>query len=85
MREAAIAEFADFGFDNASVDSIAARAQVSKRTLYNHFSSKEELFQALVSEVGWRISVTATIRYSPQVSLRAQIRRFVRGDAGSDD
>ncbi len=77
MREAAIAEFAEFGFDNASVDSIAARAQVSKRTLYNHFPSKEALFRALVSEVGRRISVSATIRYSPRLSLRAQILKFV--------
>lgn len=78
LRDAAIAEFAQSGFDNASVDAIAARAQVSKRTLYNHFPSKEDLFKALVSEVGQRISVSATIRYSPRASLRAQILRFVR-------
>lgn len=78
MREAAIAEFAQFGFDNASVDSIAVRAGVSKRTLYNHFPSKEALFQSLVGDVGRRISVSAAIRYSPRLSLRAQIRRFVR-------
>lgn len=78
MREAAIAEFAEFGFDNASVDSIATRAQVSKRTLYNHFPSKDALFQSLVSEVGRRITLTAAIRYSPRLSLRVQILRFVK-------
>jgi TetR/AcrR family transcriptional regulator of autoinduction and epiphytic fitness len=77
MREAAIAEFTELGFDNASVDAIAARAQVSKRTLYNHFPNKEELFRSLVSEVGRRISMSATIEYSPSQPLRAQVRRFV--------
>ena len=78
MCDAAIAEFAQSGYDSASVDAIAARAQVSKRTLYNHFPSKEDLFKALVSEVGLRISVPATLRYAPHIPLREQVLRFVR-------
>ncbi|MCF5632840.1 TetR family transcriptional regulator, partial [Pseudomonas syringae] len=39
---AAIAEFGDRGFEITSMDRIAARAEVSKRTVYNHFPSKEE-------------------------------------------
>ena len=78
MCDAAIAEFAQCGYDNASVDAIAARAQVSKRTLYNHFPSKEDLFKALVSEVGLRISVRTAIRYAPRLPLREQVLRFVR-------
>jgi TetR/AcrR family transcriptional repressor of mexJK operon len=34
----------------ASMDAIAAAAGVSKQTVYNHFQSKNELFQAVVAD-----------------------------------
>ncbi|MGV6874260.1 TetR/AcrR family transcriptional regulator [Pseudochelatococcus sp. B33] len=40
--------FFDRGFDGSSMDEIARAAGVSKATIYAHFASKEELFQALV-------------------------------------
>lgn len=44
---AARAAFLQDGFD-VGMDAIAASASVSKVTVYNHFSSKEELFVAIV-------------------------------------
>lgn len=41
---AARAEFARKGYDGARVDSIIARAKVSKNLLYHHFRSKEDLY-----------------------------------------
>ena len=38
------------GFDAASMDQIALAAGVSKRTVYNRFRSKEELFGAAITE-----------------------------------
>ncbi len=38
------------GFDAASMDQIALTAGVSKRTVYNRFRSKEELFAAAIME-----------------------------------
>ena len=38
------------GFDTASMDQIALTAGVSKRTVYNRFRSKEELFGAAIEE-----------------------------------
>jgi TetR/AcrR family transcriptional repressor of mexJK operon len=38
------------GYDGASMDEIALAAQVSKRTVYNRFRSKEELFAATIEE-----------------------------------
>lgn len=35
------------GYTRASVDAIAAEAGVSTRTIYNHFTDKEELFRAV--------------------------------------
>lgn len=40
--------FLEKGFDGASMDEIARASTVSKATIYVYFSSKEELFQALV-------------------------------------
>ena len=36
------------GYDGASMDAIALKAAVSKRTVYNRFKSKEELFAAAI-------------------------------------
>lgn len=44
------ATFLAHGFDGASMDQIALAAGVSKRTVYNRFNSKEELFGATIEE-----------------------------------
>nr|MDQ2688235.1 TetR/AcrR family transcriptional regulator [Armatimonadota bacterium] len=43
--------FLEMGFERASMDVIAARAQTSKRTLYAHFESKENLYLAVIDLV----------------------------------
>ena len=45
---AATALFIDEGYAGVSMDDIARHAGVSKQTVYNHFSSKENLFQAAI-------------------------------------
>ena len=40
--------FLDFGYDTVSMDEVAEAAGTTKRTLYNHFGSKERLFEAVV-------------------------------------
>lgn len=47
---AARATFLSHGYDAASMDQIALAASVSKRTVYNRFRSKEELFAAAIEE-----------------------------------
>jgi len=47
---AACETFLARGFDGASMDQIALTAGVSKRTVYNRFRSKEELFGAAITE-----------------------------------
>ncbi|APR81490.1 Transcriptional regulator, TetR family protein [Minicystis rosea] len=46
--EAAKRVFLREGFSRASVDAIAAEAEVSKQTIYNHFGDKERLFFAVI-------------------------------------
>jgi AcrR family transcriptional regulator len=56
ILEAALSVFAEKGFAAARMDDIAARAGVSKGTIYLYFPSKEAVFKALVREtVGARI------------------------------
>jgi AcrR family transcriptional regulator len=48
--DAALACFAERGFAATKLDDIAAKAGVSKGTVYLYFPSKEELFKAVVRE-----------------------------------
>jgi len=50
LLEAALALFVERGFAATRLDEVATRAGVSKGTLYLYFSSKEELFKAVVRQ-----------------------------------
>src|ERR1700722_1995912 len=50
ILDAALAGFAARGFAAARMEDIAARAGVTKGTLYLYFTSKDELFKSLVRE-----------------------------------
>lgn len=75
---AAIAEFRDNGFEVTSMDRIAARAEVSKRTVYNHFPSKEELFAEILLRLWCRIGENSDSAYRPGVALREQLRSMLQ-------
>ncbi|MFH4665114.1 TetR/AcrR family transcriptional regulator [Vibrio cidicii] len=49
--------FLEFGVQNTSMDKLAALAGVSKRTVYNHFASKEALVMELLS-VLWKSAIS---------------------------
>ncbi len=49
--DAAVHEFQARGYYATSMNAIAAAANVSKRTLYNHFDSKEALFDAIMESL----------------------------------
>lgn len=71
--EAAIAEFRASGFESTSMDKIAATAGVSKRTVYNHFPSKDELFAQILHELWCSIGAMQPPPYEPAVPLRQQL------------
>ncbi|MDO8279019.1 MAG: TetR/AcrR family transcriptional regulator, partial [Burkholderiaceae bacterium] len=50
LLDAALALFVEKGFAATRVEEVAARAGVSKGTLFLYFASKEELFKAVVRE-----------------------------------
>ena len=48
ILDAALDVFADSGFHETSLDDVALRAGVSKALIYEHFTSKQALFDALL-------------------------------------
>ncbi|MBP5941126.1 TetR/AcrR family transcriptional regulator [Streptomyces sp. LBUM 1476] len=50
IMRAARAVFGREGYTRAGVDTIALEAGVSNRTIYNHFTDKEQLFQTVALE-----------------------------------
>lgn len=71
---AAKEEFIQHGFLAANMDRVCAAAEVSKRTLYRHFESKELLFESVLTII--QSSVDETIRYpfEPERSLHEQLK-----------
>jgi TetR/AcrR family transcriptional regulator of autoinduction and epiphytic fitness len=47
--------FLKHGFDGVSMDQLAAEAGVARRTLYNQFKSKEEIFREMLLHLSNRI------------------------------
>ncbi|GAA2349899.1 TetR/AcrR family transcriptional regulator [Saccharopolyspora halophila] len=58
ILDAAEELFVSSGYETASVDAIAARAEVSKRTVYDHFGDKRALFQGVLERCGEALLVT---------------------------
>ncbi|PKH20834.1 TetR/AcrR family transcriptional regulator [Pseudomonas fluorescens] len=74
---AAIAEFRKNGFEVTSMDRIAATAGVSKRTVYNHFPSKEELFAEILHQLWASSAAQLDVAYSSDQPLRDQLRKLL--------
>lgn len=78
--EGAIDVFISMGYELASMDKIAETAGVSKRTVYNHFGSKENLFQAIVDDFLAQRQRLKTITYHSEKSLEEQLLTFANAE-----
>lgn len=50
ILDAAAVNFAESGYERASIEAIAAAAGVSKPTVYSHFGNKEQLFRESIAQ-----------------------------------
>ena len=79
MLDAAKAVFFEEGYPTASMDRIAARAGVTKRTVYAHFESKHALFAAVVARacanVVSQIPTADRLSDDPRVGLPLALHR----------
>ena len=80
IMEGAVKVFTKNGFDASSMDHIAEVAGVSKRTVYNHFPSKEILFQAIVADFLKQRDEIKPIRYASVLSLEEQLKEFAKAE-----
>lgn len=73
---AAIAEFQEKGYAGASMDRISERAHVSKRTVYNHFDSKDALFRAISQSLADQVNQALELSYDPALPIREALVRL---------
>jgi AcrR family transcriptional regulator len=73
--------FLELGFERASMDEVASRAQTSKRSVYAHFESKEKLFLAIIELVRGlflsRIKEPGVYSDKPAEALEAFCARYL--------
>jgi AcrR family transcriptional regulator len=74
ILDAALAVFAEKGFAAARMEDIAARAGVTKGTIYLYFPSKEEVFKTLVRE---HIGVTLADVAQQAAAYQGSVRDFL--------
>jgi len=76
ILEIASQMFNEVGFDRASMSEISARLGGSKATLYNYFSSKEEIFiEVMRQQAGQQFELTFASLVEAD-DLRATLQRF---------
>ncbi len=71
--DAALEEFQLSGYQGANMDTIAERAQVSKRTVYNHFPSKQSLFEHIADTVWEQANAATQADFNTKVPIKTQL------------
>jgi AcrR family transcriptional regulator len=78
ILDAALSVFAEHGIDAAKLEEIAARAGVSKGTIYLYFASKEELFREVVRQRVGPAIANADKAIESEESAEAQLKTYLR-------
>jgi TetR/AcrR family transcriptional repressor of mexJK operon len=72
--------FLKAGFGGSSMDEVAARARVSKMTVYRHFGSKEDLFAGVITDLCSQIvdqDLQSIFEQEPYEALRQYAQRMI--------
>lgn len=85
ILEAAAAEFAEVGYDAATLERIGDRVGLSKGSLYYYVDNKQQLLAALLDETVTRIQRAAALPEgaSPAQRLRAFVRAHVEASVAT--
>ncbi|MFC3853205.1 TetR/AcrR family transcriptional regulator [Salinispirillum marinum] len=73
--------FCRHGLEQTSMDQVADKANVSKRTVYNHFSTKEALFHAILVQMQASLSETPEVVFDPEQPIEAQLLDIAQQEA----
>lgn len=70
--------FNHFGFKKTSVDDVARALQISKKTIYQHFSSKEEIFYHIVSRIARQYRAKMERKLDTYPTYREKLEHLIR-------
>ena len=79
LLDAAAGEFGEKGFHEASISSITARAGIALGSFYTYFPSKDELFRALVRDMGDKVREAAAKANRPALDPLSIEREALAG------
>ena len=80
ILNAAMTAFREQGVKSTSMDKLAELAGVSKRTVYNHFATKEDLVLSLLAEMWQQFMLRSDLRYDPNITPRVQLRELIEAE-----
>lgn len=67
----------DHNFQEFALDAVAKRARVTRRTLYNHFLNKQELYVFIRTEALRRLMIKRTIDIPERMEIEDGVRYFI--------
>ncbi|MCT4614939.1 MAG: TetR/AcrR family transcriptional regulator [Marinifilaceae bacterium] len=76
--KAAINTFEKVGFNEATMDQIAKEAGAVKKTLYNHFETKDKLLEVIVEECISSSQQTSLFKYNPEQPIDIQLVEIIK-------
>jgi AcrR family transcriptional regulator len=79
ILDAAVAVFDDEGFAGSSVDRIAARADVTRATVYHHFDSKLGLLEALAADAADQAGLADIVALGESASTVGEVHALLEG------
>ncbi|MEU9272598.1 TetR family transcriptional regulator [Streptomyces sp. NPDC048251] len=84
METVALRLFEDRGFDQVTIDEIAAEAHISVRTFYRYFPAKEDVFQVRIDRSSEALRVALAARQVDEAPLRS-LRLALEETASQED
>ncbi|WP_254634188.1 TetR/AcrR family transcriptional regulator [Mesorhizobium sp. GbtcB19] len=82
ILDAADAAFRELGFEATTMDEIARRAGLTRKTVYNLFSSKEEIALHLIAQVEAASDPAYRARIAANEDVFAQLENVLNDSAG---
>src|SRR3546814_4544282 len=80
IQQAGTEIFLELGYEAATMDHIAAKAGVSKQTVYNHFQSKDGLFKATIADLTSALMAPLVVRDLPSSPPERLLRSLARSE-----
>lgn len=78
ILEAAITEFANYGYDRANINKIAEKAGVSVGSIYKYFNNKQDLYLAIVNFSVEKLKTVLNEIISSEVDFLSTVEKIIK-------